>query len=117
MKTTPSRSNHRSEEQASRRQEKLLNAVAAKIEACWASNGTAAPTITDEEVRRLSSVHFGVELSHALYAAMVAILLGDSGVPNAHVHVAGNRRWLAAAQAGGYDPVDVAHYVMSVPRP
>jgi hypothetical protein len=117
MNAIPSRSNRRSEEQAGRRQEKLLNTIAAKIEARWASNGTAAPTITDEEIRRLSRLHFGVELSYALYAAMIAILLGDNGIPNAHVHAAGNRGWLAAAQAGGYDPVDVAHYVMSVPRP
>jgi hypothetical protein len=95
----------------------LLKTVAAKIEARWALDGTPAPSITDEEVRALSRGHFGVELSHAQYAAMIAILLGDSGIPNAHLHVADNRDWLAADQAGGYDPVDVARYVMSVPRP
>jgi hypothetical protein len=83
----------------------------------WALDGTPAPSITDEEVRVLSRGHFGVELSFAQYAAMVAILLGDSGIPDAHLHVAGNRSWLAAAQQDGYDPADVAHYIMSVPRP
>jgi hypothetical protein len=117
MKTIPSRSNRRSEAQASRRQEKLLNAIAAKIEARWALNGTPAPSITDQEVRTLSLDHFGIELSYAQYAAAVAILLGDSGIPDAHFHMTGNRSWLAAAQQDGYDPVDVAHYIMSIPRP
>ena len=94
-----------------RRNEELVRAYAAALDAAWEGQPLPVPATDRKPMHTLEGT--GIELTEALYAGIVQVLFEDAGVEDAFGQVVCNRALISGYRDAGADPSELTLQVLS----